>query len=123
MHTKINWFEIPSLDFERATRFYETLFDTKLQAVPAGPDAARMALFSAAGGEPCGCVTHSKEHQPGTSGTLIYLDAGPAIDAVLARIEPAGGTIHLHKLELPDDIGFIAHFTDTEGNLLALHAH
>jgi len=31
MQTKINWFEIPSADFARATRFYETLFDPSLK--------------------------------------------------------------------------------------------
>lgn len=122
MHTKINWFEIPSTDFGRATRFYEALFDTTLRLEKPDSDSLEMALFSDAGGIPCGCVTHGEDYVPGSSGTLIYLDASPSIDAVLARIEPAGGKIHLHKMELPNDIGFIAHFIDTEGNLLALHA-
>ncbi|MFD2273604.1 hypothetical protein ACFS07_28025 [Undibacterium arcticum] len=53
---------------------------------------------------------------------MIYLDAGPSIDRVLARIEPAGGSIQMGKTELPRELGYIAHFIDTEGNRLALHA-
>jgi hypothetical protein len=120
MHTKINWFEIPSTDFSRATRFYETLFDTKLKIEQTGP--VKMSIFTDATGESCGCVAHSEHYLPGKDGTVIYLDATPSIDKVLARIEPAGGQIQMGKMELPGDLGFIAHFIDTEGNRLALHA-
>lgn len=122
MHTKINWFEIPSADFGRAIRFYETLFDTTLRLEKPDSDSLEMALFSDAGGVPCGCVTHYESHAPSSSGTLVYLDANPSIDVVLARVESAGGEIRMPKLELPNDIGYIAHFIDTEGNLLALHS-
>ncbi len=122
MHTKINWFEIPSTDFSRAIRFYETLFDTTLRLEKPDSDCLEMALFSDPGGIPCGCVTHYESHTPSSDGTLVYLDASPSIDAVLARVESAGGEIRLPKLELPNNIGYIAHFIDTEGNLLALHS-
>ena len=122
MHTKVNWFEIPSTDFRRAVRFYETLFDTKLKLEHDDSEPTKMALFQDASGESVGCVLHNKDYTPGAHGILIYLDASPSIDTILARIEPAGGTIRMHKLELPNDIGFIAHFSDSEGNLLALHS-
>jgi predicted enzyme related to lactoylglutathione lyase len=122
MHTKINWFEIPSTDFGRATRFYEALFDTKLRIEQSDADPVKMAIFTDPDGETCGSVTHSEHYQPSSIGTLIYLDASPSIDAVLTRIAPAGGKIYLPKTELPDDIGYIAHFVDTEGNLVGLHA-
>ncbi|MDO9419316.1 MAG: hypothetical protein Q7T66_01510 [Herminiimonas sp.] len=91
MHTKINWFEIPSTDFGRAIRFYETLFDTTLRLEKPDSDSLEMALFSDAGGIPCGCVTHYESHSPSSNGTLVYLDANPSIDAVLSRVESAGG--------------------------------
>ncbi|MFD2273603.1 VOC family protein [Undibacterium arcticum] len=43
MHTRINWFEIPSADFQRATTFYETLFATELKVEDTGP--VKMAIF------------------------------------------------------------------------------
>ncbi|MNR78095.1 Glyoxalase-like domain protein [compost metagenome] len=122
MQTKINWFEIPSSDFARATRFYETLFDTSLRIEPGNAELMQMAVFTDPVGICCGCVTHSEHQLPSSSGTMIYLDAGPSIDTVIQRITLAGGKVYLPKTQLPDDIGYIAHFVDTEGNLIGLHA-
>lgn len=120
MQTKINWFEIPSIDFSRATKFYETVFDTQLKVEQTGP--VKMSIFTDPSGESCGCVAHSEHYLPGANGTVIYLDATPSIDKVLARVEPSGGQIQMGKMALPEGLGFIAHFVDTEGNRLALHA-
>lgn len=122
MQTKINWFEIPSSDFARATRFYETLFDTSLRVEDCTAGLMQMAIFTDPAGITCGCVTHSEHQLPSSSGTMIYLDAGPSIDQVIQRITLAGGKVYLPKTQLPDDIGYIAHFVDTEGNLIGLHA-
>jgi predicted enzyme related to lactoylglutathione lyase len=119
MHTKINWFEIPATDFARATKFYEALFDTRLKVEHSGP--IQMAMFTDASGEAHGCVVHGEGQEPGTSGPVIYLDSPSPIEQLLAKVELAGGKIKMGKTELPDDIGFIAHFIDTEGNRLALH--
>jgi predicted enzyme related to lactoylglutathione lyase len=120
MHTKINWFEIPATDFDRSMTFYESVFDSKLQREDFG--GAPMGLFNNANGESIGCVVHSAQHAPGESGALIYLDASPSIDAVISRIQPAGGRLLLEKTQLPAGHGYIAQFVDTEGNRLALHA-
>ena len=56
------------------------------------------------------------------SGLKIYLDCAPGIDAVLARVEAAGGRIVAPKFALPGDMGFIAQIRDTEGNEIGLHA-
>jgi len=119
MHTKINWFEIPSSDFSRATKFYETLFDIRLKVEPSGP--VQMAIFPDASGQGVGCVIHGAGMEPGSNGPVIYLDSPAPIEQVLARVASAGGTVRIEKTELPDGIGFIAHFIDSEGNRLALH--
>jgi len=43
------------------------------------------------------------------------------IDVPLGRIEKAGGKILLSKTSIGEN-GFIAHFTDTEGNKVSLHS-
>ena len=60
--------------------------------------------------------------QPSTSGTLVYLNAGPSLDAVLARVEAAGGRVTTPRVQLPGDMGCFVHITDTEGNRVGLHA-
>jgi hypothetical protein len=61
-------------------------------------------------------------HQPGTSGTVVYLNADPDLDAALARVEPAGGKVVVPKTALPPGMGHYARIQDTEGNLVGLHA-
>jgi predicted enzyme related to lactoylglutathione lyase len=119
MHTKINWFEIPSADFSRATRFYETVFDTRLKIEAGSP--FQMGIFTDASDQANGCVIHGEEFVPGGNGPIIYLDCPCPIEQLLARIESADGKVNMGKTELPNGMGYIAHFTDTEGNRLALH--
>lgn len=117
----ISWFEIPVADLDRAQVFYETVLARKLRRENMGGDA--LAVFP--------------YERPGTGGALqagasaiartgssirIYLDCAPGIDAVLARIEAAGGQIVAAKSALPPGMGFIAHMRDTEGNEVGLHA-
>jgi uncharacterized protein len=120
MQTKINWFEIPASNFSRAVRFYETVFEKKLRIEEFG--GGQLGVFTNTDGESFGGVMQSEGFTPSGDGTVIYLDASPAIDQVIARIKTAGGQIKMNKFALPDSMGYIAHFIDTEGNRLALHA-
>jgi len=120
MQTKINWFEIPSIDFDRAVHFYETVFASKLKVEQFG--GTPMGVFTSEHGGGIGCVVHSTQVAPAANGTLIYFDATSGMDRVLERIEAAGGRIVLKKTPLPEEMGYIAHFIDTEGNRVAIHA-
>ena len=43
------------------------------------------------------------------------------IDAALKKVQAAGGSICLPKMEIAPGMGWIAAFKDTEGNLLGFH--
>ena len=122
MQTKINWFEIPSSDFARAVKFYESLFDAKLKVEHFGASTIGVFTGPDGDGDGFGCVIKGENYVPGGDGTVLYLDAGPSIDAVIGRIETSGGQIKIGKTELPQVMGFVAYFIDPEGNRLALHA-
>jgi len=55
-------------------------------------------------------------------GAVVYLNANPAIQSVVDKIEKAGGKILMPKTLINEQIGYMAFFTDTEGNRMALHA-
>ena len=55
-------------------------------------------------------------------GVRIYLDCTPSVEAAMERARLAGGQLLDECIELPQDIGFIAHIRDTEGNTIGLHA-
>jgi uncharacterized protein len=122
MQHAIDWFEIPVLDMNRAMKFYQTMSGNKLRREPFGAPGEELAVFEGSG-EGCvqGALLLRKGAQPGTAGTLVYLNAAPSIDAWLGRVAAAGGSIPLPKMALPDGMGFIAHIMDTEGNRVGLH--
>lgn len=118
----ITWFEIPCADLPRAQAFYEQVLGRPMhrEDVGTGP----MALFSCEDGATGGCLSSHPDHAvaPGSAGVRIYLDCSPSLDAVVARVEPAGGQLAGGTIELPRGIGFIAHLVDVDGNFIGLHA-
>jgi len=121
MKNAINWFEIPVADIGRAQTFYETVFACKMRRENIG--SGELAIFPydepATGGA---LQSGGNRSAAAGSGVQIYLDCSPSLDAVLARIEAAGGAIVSPKFALPGDMGVIAQMRDSEGNQVGLHA-
>lgn len=119
----INWFEIPVADFDRAKKFYETIFDYEMPENQMG--AARMGflLYDFKGGGRGGAIVHQPGfHTPSKTGTLVYLNCEPDLQYVLDRVTAAGGSITHLKSEVAPGLGFWALIEDTEGNRVALHS-
>lgn len=119
MHHAINWFEIPSEDFTRAVQFYNTILDTTLRqetffGVP-------NAIFPTGEANVGGAVIHQAERQPGNRGSLIYLNVTGQFDAVLSRVNAAGGQVVTPKIDL-GPVGTMATILDSEGNHIGLHS-
>ena len=119
----LNWFEIPALDLDRATKFYETIFDIKMDPFPEMM-GMKMKGFPAemGNGKASGALAQSSMHKPSSDGVIIYLNANPNIQTVIDRIEKANGKILVPKTQITPEIGYMAFFADTEGNKVALHA-
>jgi predicted enzyme related to lactoylglutathione lyase len=116
----ITWFEIPTVDFDRAHRFYETILETTLDAKQFGP--ARIAIFPHVEPSPTGCLDESSSSRPSAGGTVVYFKiADGRFDHALALAESAGGSIAEPKTEMPG-IGWVAQVIDSEGNRVGLHA-
>jgi predicted enzyme related to lactoylglutathione lyase len=121
LRAALNWFEIPALDLDRAQAFYEKLLATSLRRETIGPQSLAVFAYD----EPAvgGClIAGATAPQPAANGTIVYLDASPSLDAVLARVEAAGGRLVGPKVQLPGDMGAFAHIVDSEGNRVGLHA-
>lgn len=120
MQNPLRWFEIATTDLERAVRFYQTVFATELRRETCGDIA--MAIFPYAEPYPSGALVAMPQLQPRDNGTLIYLDGGDDLNAVLARIPAAGGQVVMEKTDLGNDIGHIALFIDSEGNRVGVYS-
>jgi uncharacterized protein len=120
----ISWFEIPSTDLERATKFYETIFGLKLS--PLDLPNIKMRLFPVEdqmNGISGAIVDSGGFHKPSTTdGPLIYLNGNPDVQQVLDKVEAAGGSIMVPKTEISPDYGYMAVIIDTEGNRIGLHS-
>jgi uncharacterized protein len=120
MVNALNWFEIPVTDFERAKKFYETLFDGAIMEVPF-PGGKYGMLPSDMQAGVGGGIALGEGFVPSENGTIVYLNGGDDLNIPLARIEKAGAKILMPKTAIGEN-GFMAHFIDTEGNRVALHS-
>jgi predicted enzyme related to lactoylglutathione lyase len=123
MANAVVWFDIPVSDIDRAIKFYEALTGQTLTRLPVGPGEETALFEPGEKGEVSGCLFSSPEDRPSIHGSRVYLNASPNLDAWLARVEPAGGTIARRKTPIPGQgRGVFAYIIDTEGNRVGLHA-
>jgi uncharacterized protein len=121
MTNSINWFEIPATDFTRAKKFYETLFGEQLQTMEGMGMTMAFLPADLQNGGIGGGIVKGEGYEPSAKGSLVYLNGGDDLSAPLSRVEKAGGKITLPKTAIGEN-GFMAHFTDTEGNRVGLHS-
>jgi hypothetical protein len=121
----LNWFEIPVSDFDRAKRFYETIFSYEMPVNQMGPAKMGFFLYDFKGGKAGGAIVHHPDfYTPSENGSLIYLNCQPDLQTMLSKVEEAGGNIIQEKKEVApgQNLGFWALIRDTEGNRVALHS-
>jgi uncharacterized protein len=119
----INWFEISVSDIDRAKQFYETIFGIIMdQSVMMG---MQMAFFpyNPGSGKLSGALVKSNDHKPSADGVKIYLNGNPDLNVALGKVEAAGGKIILPKTQIDEQVGHMAFFIDTEGNVIGLHSN
>ena len=118
--TPVVWFEIPTSDLDRAKKFYEAVFACELTSMGSGD----MKMFQFPTKDDAygtsGTLVKMNGYKPNPTGTLIYFSVGD-IDETLNRVIIAGGKISLPKMSI-GEYGVIAHFEDSEGNKIGIHA-
>ena len=113
------WFEIPSANFERAVKFYETVFQVTLKREKIGGD---LAVFPGGDGAVNGAVVSMENYTPSANGAVVYLNTGDNLSPYLDRVVAAGGELIKAKTALPPGMGHFALFSDSEGNRVGLHS-
>lgn len=120
----LKWFEIPVSNFDRARKFYNTVFNFELQETRVRGN--RIGLF------PCGeqqggvggAIVEGPDAVPSQRGCVVYFYCGPDLTEVLDRVPGAGGRIVHEKapISTEQEMGYQAVFTDSEGNRIGLHS-
>jgi len=120
----VGWFEIPVSNMERAKKFYEKVFDIKIQIEQFGETVMGWFPFpedQEAGGAGGSLVQNEQFYKPMANGTLVYFSS-PEITFELRKVEEAGGVVLQEKTLIREDIGYMALVLDSEGNRIALHS-
>lgn len=116
----INWFEIPVSDFERALKFYQTIFDIQMSVN--AMHGYKMGFFPVHDGHIGGAICYGEGYIPSGAGSLLYLNANPDVNLVLDRAALHGGRVIVPKTLISEEAGYYAFIVDTEGNRIALHS-
>jgi predicted enzyme related to lactoylglutathione lyase len=124
MASAVTWFQIPASDIARAKTFYETICGFSLEKMDAGPGMEMWGFPSEwQKGEVGGAVVCGEGAVPSATGTAVFLNANPDLQAVLDRVEGAGGKILMPKTAIGmENAGHFAMISDTEGNTVGLHS-
>ena len=100
MKNALNWFEIPATDIKRATNFYSTILNVRLEIGEMNPGFL-MAMLPVDEGTVGGAIVQGESYVPSsTEGSLIWLNGGADLNVVLDRVEGAGGQVIMPKTSI-----------------------
>jgi predicted enzyme related to lactoylglutathione lyase len=117
MDKLIAWVEIPTDDFERAVKFYNSVFKLDLTPIDCGNDE-KMACFPT--GE--GAIIHSSYAKPSENGAIVSFVVPDTIEAAILRIEQEKGKVIIPKTKIEaEGRGYFAVCTDSENNRIGLY--
>ena len=106
----VNWFELHVSDFDRAKRFYESVFGWKIS--PWGPP--NYYLIDAGGGMSGDIRERRNPAGPGNTGFVITVTVDD-IAVITAAVVKHGGMIATQAFRI-EGVGDLMYFNDTEGH-------
>jgi predicted enzyme related to lactoylglutathione lyase len=123
MKNAINWFEIPVTNYERAKKFYAEILGVEIKDHDMGDQNMKYGIFpyDMENHNVGGAIMQMEGMNPSMDGSTVYLNGGDDLNVPLGRVEAAGGKVIMPKTDIQEN-GFIAQFTDTEGNRVAFHS-
>jgi len=114
------WFEIYVQDLDRAKKFYESVFQGKLEKLNS-PGIDMWAFPMEMSGSGAGGALVKMQGVPsGGNSTLVYFGCGDCL-VEEGRVAKSGGRIHKNKFSI-GQYGFISLVIDTEGSMLGMHS-
>ena len=119
MPNPVNWFEIPVENLDRAKIFYENVFNVVLTPLESGPMKMFQFPMDPTSYGAAGTLVKMDCFKPSVEGIVIYFSVTD-IAATLNRVTANGGSVLLPEMSI-GEYGYIAQFTDCEGNRIALH--
>lgn len=120
MNNLISIVEIPTNDFSRAVKFYQTILGVVIEEIKM--DGNKMGVLPSEEGTVNVVLIKGNDNNPTSDGAVVYLNAGSDLQPTLDKISQNGGQVIVPKTEISQEMGYFALFIDTEGNKLGLHS-
>lgn len=123
MQNPFGWVELPVLDLDRAEKFYQDLFDYKMDRQPPkkGYEMSWFPMDMKSYGA-AGMLIKGEHYTPSFDGPLVYFDApGESLTKAMEKVE----SLNIKVLAPSSPIGehgFMSVIADSEGNRIALHS-
>jgi predicted enzyme related to lactoylglutathione lyase len=119
VRTQVVWFDIPCIDLDRATTFYEAVLGLSVQQEVYGDFA--MGILPHGGDAIGGCLAVMPDSAGSDKGLLVYLNCDERLEDAVAAVQPGGGEVvkPIHQI---GNHGYRAIVRDSEGNRVALHS-
>ena len=118
----LNWFEISVSDINRSKKFYETVLGIEMALDNIMGMEMAYFPYEPGSGKASGALVKSEMHKPSADGAKIYINGNPDLAEALGKVEAAGGKVLMPKTEISPEIGYMAFFSDSEGNVVPLHS-
>jgi uncharacterized protein len=116
MQKLISWVEIPTVDFNRAVKFYNSVFKLNLSKKDFGQE--KMACFP----NDEGAISYAPGFKPSENGVMVSFTVPDSIEATIQRIENNGGKILQPKTKIEaEGRDYFTICTDTEGNKISIY--
>lgn len=117
MTNHVAWVDVPTLDLNRAMKFYGAVLDCRFED---GFLHDGVAVIIHAAGDVSGCLFEHPKGRPSMDGPLVYFNVSGRLDAALEAVVAQGGEV-LREKHAIGPFGFRAIVRDSEGNRIALH--
>lgn len=122
MKNLINFFEIPTSDYDRGVKFYSNLLGIELQKNDYGSE--KMAFFPETDFNVRGAIVYAEGYKPSDQGTILSFNTDGKMDEILSDLEKIGGKLILPKTKIDcENQGHCAVILDSEGNKIGLHEY
>ena len=116
----VGWFEIYAQDMDRARKFYEAVFQIKLEKLK--NTELEMWSFPSDQGKwgTSGALVRMPDFPSGKNSVIIYFMCEDC-EVEAGRVTKAGGKVEKKKFSI-GEYGFISLVYDTEGTMIGLHS-
>jgi uncharacterized protein len=112
------WFDIPVVNLDRASRFYSTVLNIKVDKIDS--DGFQFAVLEHDEGNG-GCLVPNPSEISSTQGIMVYMNVDGRLKDAVSKVTTCGGKI-VEATHAIGPHGFRAIVLDSEGNRIVLHS-